>query len=293
MLSEKELLKIEELIKEDVKSGEIELVPEDKIFDFLPKKEDTIRIMSFNIRCGDVGVQTAESRYTLVRDTILKGDPDSVGLQEATPAWMDYLKDALSSEYDYVGIGREGGHKGEYSSIFYKKDKYIVTESGNFWLSETPEKASKGWDAACIRICTWAVLENKETKEKYVHVNTHLDHIGVLARRNGVEIMLKKLKEYSDIPAVFTADMNIEEGTENYLQFVNSGFMYDTKYQAPNTVNYLTYHDTHPSEHEKSIIDYVMTNNKFSADTYKVVTAGIDGKYVSDHFPVYADLYIG
>ena len=290
MLSEKELLKIEELIKEDIKSGKIELVPEDKIFDFLPKNENAIRIMSFNIRCSDVGVQTAESRYTLVRDTILKGAPDSVGLQEATPEWMNYLKDALSDKYDYVGIPREDD--GEYSSIFYLKDKYSIAESGNFWLSETPEKESKGWDAACYRICTWAVLENKETKEKYVHVNTHLDHVGVLARRNGVELMLGHLKNYNDIPAVFTADMNILEGEENYLQFVNSGFMYDTKYQAPNTVNYLTYHDVHPSEQEKSIIDYVMINNKFSADTYRVVTAGIDGKYVSDHFPVYADLYI-
>jgi endonuclease/exonuclease/phosphatase family metal-dependent hydrolase len=123
-------------------------------------------------------------------------------------------------------------------------------------------------------------------------VNTHLDHIGVLARRNGVELMLGHLKKYNDIPAVFTADMNILEGEENYLQFVNSGFMYDTKYKAENTVNYLTYHDTHPSEQEKSIIDYVMINDNFSADTYRVVTAGIDGKYVSDHFPIYADLRV-
>ena len=91
---------------------------------------------------------------------------------------------------------------------------------------------------------------------------------------------------------VDTSDMNIEEGEENYLQFVNSGFMYDTKHNAENTINYLTYHDVHPSEHEKSIIDYVMINDSFSADTYRVVTAGIDGKYVSDHFPIYADLYI-
>ena len=285
-----EMKKIDELIKRDIESGTIEPVPQDKIFDFLPKKENVVRIMSFNIRCGDVGVQTAESRYKLVSDTIFKGEPDSVGIQEATPEWMEFLKDALSDKYDYVGIPREDD--GEYSSIFYLKDKYTVTESGNFWLSETPEKESKGWDAACYRICTWAVLENKETKEKYVHVNTHLDHVGVLARRNGVELMLNHLKNYNDIPAVFTADMNILEGEENYLQFVNSGFMYDTKYKAENTVNYLTYHDVHPSEQEKSIIDYVMINDKFSADTYRVVTAGIDGKYVSDHFPVYADLYI-
>ena len=290
LLTIEEMAKIDELVKADIENGNIELVPEDKIFDFLPKKENIIRIMSFNIRCSDVGVQTAESRYPLVSETILKGAPDSVGLQEATPEWMDYLKDALNDKYDYVGIPRED--EGEYSSIFYRKDKYTVAESGNFWLSETPEKESKGWDAVCYRICTWAVLENKETKEKYVHVNTHLDHIGVLARRNGVELMLEHLKNYNDIPAVFTADMNILEGEENYLQFVNSGFMYDTKYKAENSMSYLTYHDVHPSEQEKSIIDYVMINNKFSADTYRVVTAGIDEKYVSDHFPIYADLYI-
>lgn len=289
MLTEKEMAEIEELIKRDIENGTIELMPQDKIFDFLPKKDNIIRVMSFNIRCSGVGVQTAESRYTLVSETIFKGMPDSVGIQEATPEWMDYLKDALSDKYDYVGIPRE--EDGEYSSIFYLKDKYSVKESGNFWLSETPEIESKGWDAACYRICTWAVLENKETKECYVHVNTHLDHIGILARRNGVELMLDKLREYSNIPAVFTADMNIEEGTENYLQFVNSGFMYDTKHQAENTVDCLTFHNIKPSVYH-DVIDYVMINDRFSADTYRVVTAGVNGKYVSDHFPVYADLYI-
>lgn len=287
--TKEEMKKIDELVKRDIANGTIELMPQDKIFDFLHKKENQIRIMSFNIRCSGVGVQTAESRYELVSETILKGTPDSVGLQEATPEWMEYLKDALSDKYDYVGIPREDD--GEYSSIFYLKDKYAVTESGNFWLSETPEKESKGWDAACYRICTWAVLENKETKEKYVHVNTHLDHIGILARRNGVELMLNHLKNYKDIPAVFTADMNIEEGEENYLQFVNSGFMHDTKYKAKNTVDCLTFHNIKPSVYH-GVIDYVMINDKFSADTYRVVTEGIDGKYVSDHFPVYADLYI-
>lgn len=289
MITEKEMQQIDELVKRDIENGTIELMPQDKIYDFLPKKNNTLRIMSFNIRCSGVGVQTAESRYPLVSETILKGEPDSVGLQEATPEWMDYLKSALSDNYDFVGIPRED--EGEYSSIFYLKDKYTVTESGNFWLSETPEKESKGWDAACYRICTWGVLENKETKEKYVHVNTHLDHIGVEARRNGVELMLQHLKKYSDIPAVFTADMNIEEGTENYLQFVDSGFMYDTKHQAENTVDCLTFHNIKPSVFH-DVIDYVMINDRFSADTYRVVTKGIDGKYVSDHFPIYADLYI-
>lgn len=290
LLSKAEMEKIDELLKKEIEAGNVEPVPQDKIFDFLPKKDGALRIMTFNVRCSNVGVQTAESRYPLVSGTILNSGADSVGLQEATPEWMDYLKTALSNTYDYVGIGREGGHEGEYSAIFYNKNKYSVAESGNFWLSETPEKPSMGWDAACIRICTWAVLENKATKEKYVHINTHLDHIGVLARRNGVEIMLDKIKEYKNLPAVFTADMNIEEGTENYLQFVNSGFMHDTKHSAENTMDYLTFHNAKPSVYH-DVIDYVMINDNFSADTYRVVTAGLDGKYVSDHFPVYADIF--
>ena len=250
-----------------------------------------MRIMSFNIRCGDVGEETWEDRLGIVAQTMLESNADSIGVQEATPEWMAALNENISEKYAYVGVGRDDGdNKGEYSAVFYLKDLYDVEDSGTFWLSETPDKVSYGWDAACRRVCTWALLANKGTGKKYVHINTHFDHIGIAARKNSVDMIIEKAKTFTDIPVVFTADMNVIEGSENYKQFVNSDYFNDTKYLAPDTMSFCTYHDTEPEKHAEDVIDYVMINKYFKALTYKVITEGIDGRYVSDHYPIYADL---
>lgn len=260
---------------------------------FEPKEENVMRIMSFNIRCANVGSDTWEDRIGIVSQTMLDSEADSIGVQEATPEWMAALKETVGDKYTYVGVGRDDGDdEGEYSAIFYLKDVYEVCESGTFWLSETPDTPSRGWDAACNRVCTWAVLQNKETGEKYVHLNSHFDHIGIAARANSVDMIVDKAKEYTDLPVVFTADMNVRQGSENYNQFVNSGVLRDTKFDAENTMDYCTYHDTKPKMHEDDVIDYVMINDKFDAHNYRVVTEGIDGRYVSDHYPIYADITV-
>ncbi len=248
-----------------------------------------MKIMSFNIRCANVGDDSWEDRIGIVCQTILESNADSVGIQEATPGWMAALKENIGHKYAYVGVGRDdGANEGEYSPVFYLKDKYEVISCDNFWLSETPDKPSFGWDAACRRICSWVQLKNKETGEDYVHINTHFDHKGEEARRNSVEMIIEHAKTFTDIPVVFTADMNVVEGTENYNQFVNSNYFDDAKKLAPDTMNYCTYHDTKPEEHEKDVIDYVMINKDFKALKYVVMTEGIDGRFVSDHYPIYA-----
>lgn len=262
----------------------------DKLQDFENKQnKETVRVMSFNIRCTNVGNDSWEDRIGIVTETIVKSGADSVGVQEATPEWMETLDKELSS-YSWVGVGRDDGkNEGEFSSIFYLKDKYNLIDSGTFWLSETPEEVSRGWDAGCNRVCTWAVLENKETKEQYVHINSHFDHVGIKAREESVKLILSHADKYKDLPVVFTADMNVVEGSDNYVQ-MTSGCLKDTKYLTDNSMNYLTYHDTKPSRHRDDVIDYVMVNDGFNTLSYRVVTAGIDNRYVSDHFPVYADL---
>ncbi len=263
------------------------------VADFEEKAEGSIRVMSFNIRCFGLGAIMRSSRNDEVVETILRGMPDSFGVQEATPTWMRYLKRQLGDLYDYVGVGRTNGkNSGEYSAIFYLKDVYEVYDSDTFWLSETPDEPSVGWDASMNRICTWAVLENKETGYMYMHINSHFDHKGEEARKKSVEMILEKADMFSYLPVVFTADMNITEGDEAYNLMADSEILWDTKKIAPDTMDYLTFHDTKPSENEGRILDYVFINNLFGVTTYKVVTAGIDGNFVSDHYPVYADLVI-
>lgn len=267
-------------------------VPEDKVYGFEDKPQDAIRIMSFNVRCTNVGSRSMENRVPDVVTTILNGMPDSMGVQEATPEWMDTLDAELGDKYAYVGEGRDGGHNGEYSAIFYLKDKYNVVDSGTFWLSETPDEVSQGWDAACRRICTWAILENKETGEKYIHMNSHFDHVGEEARSQSIKMIIEKSKEYEDIPAVFTADMNVKEGSDNYKEIAENSIFKDTKYTAENVFAYNTYHDRFPEKHSDWVIDYCFANEGFEAINYGVVTESPSKYYVSDHFPVYADLKI-
>ena len=261
------------------------------IQDFEEKDEDNIRIMSFNIRYGGVGSASREDREPLVAETIIKGAPDSVGLQEATPEWMTYLSTALADEYDYVGVGRDNGvDEGEYAAIFYLKDKYTVVDSGTFWLSETPDVPSMGWGADCYRICTWVVLENKTTGERYAHLNAHFDFANDEVRYNSAAMINEFAAQFADIPVVYTADMNFNQGSVYYNTMLDEGIFTDTKTAAEDSMDYLTYHDTKPFAHATSVIDFVMINDNFDAEVYKVVTAGVDGKYVSDHFPVYADI---
>ncbi len=258
--------------------------------DYEVMPNDTIRVMSFNIRYGDLGVLTAEDRHEAVKTVIKKGFPDSIGLQEATPEWMDYLKTALDG-YAYVGVGRDDGdNQGEYASIFYLKDKYNAIDSGTFWLSDTPDVPSIGWGADCYRICTWVILENKITGERYVHMNAHFDFANDDVRYNSANLILEKAKAFGDIPVVFTADMNFSDTSEYYLHMKADGYFINAKDDAEDTMDYLTYHDRNPKEHEDSKIDYILINNKFDAEVFRVVTVGHKGKYVSDHFPLYADI---
>ena len=261
------------------------------IQDFEEQADDTIRIMSFNIRYGDVGSATREDREELVSSTILNGHPDSIGIQEAIPEWMDYLTVALGDEYDYVGVGRDNGvDEGEYAAIFYLKDKYTPVDSGTFWLSETPDVPSLGWGAACYRICTWVILENKETGDTYLHMNTHFDYANDDVINNSAKMMNEFAMKYADIPVVYTADMNFNEGSSYYNTMMDEGVLFDTKKTAEDTMDYLTYHDAKPFLHSGNVIDFIMVNNKFDAKVYRVITAGVDGEYVSDHFPIYADI---
>ncbi len=252
--------------------------------------ENAVRIMSFNIRNGEF-----EDRYKYVPRLIGEYMPDSVGVQECTFLWSLTLKMNLK-EYGFVGGGRDSGGQsfdcGEMSAILYRKDKYKLVDSGTFWLSETPEKVSKGWDGNFKRICTWAVLKDKKTGYTYAHINTHLDNKGEQARVNGLEMVKSKVFSY-DIPAVLTGDLNFREGTDLYNQLVSGGLK-DSKYLAKNTDSGFTSHGYHADTvvNDKPI-DYICVNKYVrEVKNYKIIREKYDGNYISDHYPIISDMIL-
>lgn len=245
-----------------------------------------MKVMSFNVLCGGKGANWWTKRKPLVRDIIKKYSPDTFGLQEAHYRWMNYLCRHLP-EYDYVGVGRENGKRlGEFSPVFYKKDKYEVIDKGNFWLSETPEKPGLGWDAACIRICSYAVLRDKKTGEKFAHFNTHLDHVGPIAQSEGAKIIAERADTYKGVPTIVTGDFNVTPDSGAYKTITAAGFE-DSRFIAPETDERGTYHGFGQCEDN---IDFIFVKNGFKPVSFRTVTDLIDGKFPSDHYPVIAEL---
>jgi len=258
------------------------------------KSEGVTRIMSFNIRVGDVNGVGEDYRHDIAVREIKAVQPDSLGIQECTAEWMKALK-TLLPEYGWVGLEREEGRKadkgGESCPIFYLKTKYFIVDHGDFWLSDTPDVPSIGPGAACKRICTWAKLKNIRTGEVYVHVNTHFDHVSEEARVFGAQIVNSYIEEhFSSLPVVFTADMNTTEAGEAYAVMTSN--LANARYAANDALFFGTYHACSPETHADYAIDFVLCSQDITVSSYSTVTAGIDGRFVSDHFPIYADVII-
>ena len=212
-----------------------------------------IGIMTFNLRYDITShaLMSLDIRGPHLMEIIDKYQPDSVGFNEATNNWMNWLRGNMAARgYSYVGVGRDSaadnpsatGNSNEYSPIFYKADKYDLLESGTFWLSKTPNTKSKGWGSGYNRICSYAVLKNKETGEIYAHFSAHLDHKDMEAQENSVFVIetyvRAMLAKYGDIGIVVSGDFNTVEfepnnpGYDAFTYDAATAFLDDTRYLA-------------------------------------------------------------
>ena len=248
-----------------------------------------VRVVQFNLRTTGFGKTSVAYRAPLMAAKLESLQADSMGFQEANLRWMTYLEEHLT-DYAYVGVARDDGKvRGEFSPIFYLKEKYDAVESGTFWLSKTPDKpGTKDWGSACSRICTWAVLENKETGARYAHFNTHLDHISGEARTHQMEVLLEKVKEYLGVyPIVLTGDLNDLEDSDMYREA--AALLTDARRAAPDTDTRDTFHN-YGGVVPKGLLDYVFTSEEISPLVFRVIDDRPDGAYLSDHYGVYVDL---
>ena len=261
------------------------------------KAQAEVKVMSYNIRL-DVksdGENWWEKRKDKVAGLVNYYEADFVGLQEVVHNQLLYLKDSLTG-YNFIGVGRDDGKEaGEYSCIFYKKDKYSVVEQSTFWLSPTPDIPSKGWDAALNRVCTYGLFKNNKTKKLVWVFNTHFDHMGNLARLESAKLIIKKIHELNtkNYPVIVSGDFNSkpEDGPSQYMManMQNSRSISKLVYCAPDTWNGFKF-----NEKPNGCIDYIFVSkdDRISVLKFATITDSYDMKYPSDHFPVLATINI-
>lgn len=253
-----------------------------------------VKIMSYNIRL-DVesdGENKWSNRNLFLTDQVKFYGPDFMGVQEALPHQMEFIQKELSN-YKSIGIGREGGNKGEFSAIFYNSDKFKLIEENTFWLSETPEKFSKAWDAAYPRICTYGLFQNKKTNKKFWVFNTHFDHVGDVARVESSKLILKKISEINskNLPVVLTGDFNLKEETapikEMLVGLDLARNVSKTKPFGPEG----TFSGFQFSKPVKDRIDHIFVSKKgVEVAKFATLSDSKDCRYPSDHLPVYAEI---
>ncbi len=254
-----------------------------------------LKLITYNIRLDleSDGENKWQNRKEFLCSQLGFYDPDIFGIQEALPNQVTDITSALP-KYSYVGIGRDGEGRGESSNIFFKKERFELLTENTFWLSETPEIISKGWDAALNRICTYALLKDRKTKQSFWVFNTHLDHQGELARTKGIELILSKIKALNtqNDPVFLLGDFNSEPTAERIINLkkwmIDSHDISKQKPFGPSG----TFNAFKHNEAVVRRIDYIFLSkdNSFTVNKYAVLSDSKDLKYPSDHLPVYVEL---
>ena len=257
------------------------------------KKGAPINIITYNIRLNVAsdGVNAWPNRKENVKALVKFHDADILCVQEALPEQFDALLE--NSNFDVVGVGREDGkRKGEFSAVYFDKDRFTKKDGGTFWLSETPDVPSKGWDAALNRVCSWVRLYDKLNKKEFLVFNTHYDHIGVQARIESAKLLKQKIQQIAPtLPVVFTGDLNVTPETEAIATI--KSFLTDAKEisQEPPYGPNGTFNAFDFNSDLKNRIDYIFVNKGFKVQKFAVLTDSKDKRYFSDHLPVFARLW--
>ena len=280
------------------------------------KPAGTFNLASFNLRCpADTGDNAWSNRFPRVLEVIKNHRFDIMGVQEATPRQRKQLDAALEG-WAHVGLGRGTNDTGEAMCIYYRKDRFTCLATDTFWLSETPRvPASKSWNAACTRTCTWGLFRDNVTGQSFRYFNTHLDHVSPAARVAGMKVLLAEMNRVAQGETVFlTGDLNdsferipaeeqkrllkgcgpliSQEITFEHPIFAVSQTLYDTLFRTekPHEGPIRTFHAYKPAHICR--IDYVFASGNVRVLRHVTCNDRPDGKFPSDHDAVMVQVQI-
>lgn len=249
-----------------------------------------IKLMTYNIKYDKVddSLNNWNDRKEALVQLIKHYEASFIGTQEVLHRQLMYI-DSCLTDFSYIGVGRDDGkQKGEYSPILYDITRFKVLKHNTFWLSETPEKISVGWDASMERICTYGLFEEKTTGKKLLVFNTHFDHRGKLAREKSSELIVQKINEINtaNLPVVLMGDLNLTPDTAP-IQFLQSQL---SDGQASSKKTFYGPSGTFNGFDQERVldnrIDYIFVNG-FEVDSYSHIDDRMENnKHISDHLPV-------
>jgi endonuclease/exonuclease/phosphatase family metal-dependent hydrolase len=260
--------------------------------------EVDVKVMTYNLRylnTSDQSPHTWAERIPAIKKLIRMEQPGIIGTQEVL---YQQLKDinAKLPEYEWIGLGREGGSKGEYSAIFYEKERYTPLEYDHFWLSDTPNViGSTSWGNTIPRMVTWAKFFDEKSKQQFYVVNTHFDHKSANAREKSAELVLQKIKAFDPkLPIVFTGDFNANPDSVPYQKLTSEEAFDDLWVTAEERINehlgtFNGFHDP-TGGGPKNRIDWILAKGNVKANTIEILDYYKNGQFPSDHFPVITDV---
>lgn len=254
--------------------------------------QEPIRVMTYNIKFDDTRdtVNGWSVRKDEVVGLIRYHKPLVFGTQEGLKHQLDYMEANLEG-YTYFGVARDDGkEKGEYTAVFYNSRALKLIREATFWLSTTPDKPSKDWDAALPRVCTWAEMEAKATGKRFFVFNVHFDHVGKQARLESIKLIIEKINEFTENqPVVLMGDFNFEPDKAPYAlvteKLNDSRLLTEAPYGPEATFNGFAFRRP-PARR----IDYVFVNDMIQVVSYATLSDSQDMRYPSDHFPVLVEL---
>lgn len=269
------------------------------------KGEESIRVMSFNIRYNnpDDGINAWPNRKERVA-AMISGihNADLAGLQEVLRGQLEDLVRLLPEKYSWIGVGRDDGRfEGEYSPVFFDQTRFELLATNTFWLSETPEApGSVSWDSSMTRIVSWGKFRDKETNTVFFHFNTHFDHRGREARVESAKLLRRKIDAIAGAaPVLVTGDFNARETSEPYavmtgdssgakVALSNARRVSKSGHKGPTS----TSNDWEEHQGPDTIIDYIFVGNGIEVLSHAIADDKFDGRYPSDHLPVLAEIVL-
>ncbi len=249
----------------------------------------TVKAISYNLRnsAADDGPNSWENRRHATGEMIRSERPDLFGVQEALADQLEYI-DAECPQYARVGVGRDdGAAAGETMAVYYLTGRFELLDSGTFWLSETPDTVSRGWDGACNRTATWVRLRDKSSGKEFCFMNTHLDHMGEVARKEGIKLLTERVQAIADkrTPVVLGGDFNAS--IEDPIFAPLTKVMKLARKAAPEeqTDNRGTFNGfgTTPNN---IVIDHLFVRGKTKCKSFRTLNGNYGAPYISDHYPI-------